>query len=241
MSTNSDTRVAAATLQLTFDALAKYDRGSGRDTLKTIDDAVMAAPKDAGLEADLEQRLVAVLRSPASVVAKEYACGKLALIGGPGAVAALAELLPNAALAHPATNALQLMTCAEAVAALRESLPKLSGLPLAGVLTALGARRDAASVEKLAGLLADVDARVASAAAAALGEIGSPAAATALSAFLPTAPPTLHAALADASLTCAERLKAAGEGAAARVLLEALLATNPPAFIRAAALRLGGK
>jgi len=240
MSTNSETPLASAALVSAFEALAKYDRGSGRQTLKPIDDAVNAAG-DAAARAALEQSLATILRGPSSVVAKEYACGRLALIGGPGAVAALAALLPNAELAHPATNALQLMTCAEAGTALRQSLPRLRGLPLAGVVTALGARRDPASVEKLTELLADPDHHVASAAAAALGEIASGPAAKALREFLPKAPPALHPALADACLVGAQRLKVAADAAAARALTEALLATNPPEYIQAAARRLGSQ
>ena len=138
----------APALDPSFDALAKYDRGSGRETLKPIDAAVMAAPKDPELRADLEVRLAAVLRGPASAVAKEYACGKLALVGGPGAVAALAGLLSNAGLSHPAADALQRLACVEAATALRESLTKLSGLPLVGAITALGARRDSATSKR---------------------------------------------------------------------------------------------
>jgi HEAT repeat protein len=238
MSTSTDTRVAAAALQQAFDALARYDRGSGRGALQPIDDAVAAATKDAAPRRDLEQRLAAILRGPAPAVAKEYACEKLAWIGGPAAVPALAGLLSNPDLAHTATHALQVMTCAEAAVALRDNLARLSGLALAGVITALGTRRDAASAGKLAALLAHPDARVASAAAGALGEIGSPAAGKALREFLPKAPPAIRPALGDACLVCAERLKAAGEAGAARVLLDALLATAPPPHVRAAALRI---
>lgn len=239
MSTNAEPRVTPAALDQAFAALAKYDRGSGRETLKPIDDAVNASAGDAELRGDLERRLVAALRSPASVVAKEYACGKLALIGGAAAVAALAELLPHAELAHPATNALQQMTSAEAAAALRDNLPKLRGLPLVGVLVAVGARRDLAGVAKLTELLADPDPLVVSAAGAALGEIASAAAARGLIEFLPKAPAALHLVLGDACLVCAERLKTAGDTATARAVIEALPATKVPEHIQAAARRLG--
>jgi HEAT repeat protein len=179
-----------------------------------------------------------VLRSPASVVAKEYACEKLALIGGPDSTAALAELLLNASLAHAATNALQVMPCAEAGAALRTSLSKLTGLPLAGALTALGMRRDTADVEAIAKYLGDSSRAVASAAAFALGEIGSAAAASALREFLTKTPADVKAAAADAALVGAERLKSAGNSDAAKALLKALLATEPSAHVRAAAIRL---
>ncbi|HRZ37658.1 MAG TPA: HEAT repeat domain-containing protein [Candidatus Paceibacterota bacterium] len=232
MSTSTPTRVAVAALQQAFDTLARYNRGSGRDTLKPIDDAAMAAAADAGLRADIQGRLVATLRSPASAVAKEYACGRLALIGGPEAVPALADLLPNTDLAHPATDALQRMTCDEAVRALRENLPKLAGLPLTGVITALGARRDLASVGALTALLSNTDAAVASAAAAALGEIGSPAAATALRELLTKAPPAWNGVLADACLLCARRLDASGNPAEARAIADALLSAGLASYVR---------
>lgn len=232
MSTPTATRVAAAALQQAFDALAQYNRGSGRDTLKPIDDAAMTAAADAALRADIQARLVATLRGPASAVAKEYACGRLALIGGPEAVPALADLLPNTDLAHPATDALQRMTCDEALKALRENLPKLAGLPLAGVITALGARRDLASVDALTALLTNTDAPVASAAAAALGEIASPAAATALREFLAKAPPAWNGVMADACLLCVKRLKASGNLMEARALADALLSAGPASHLR---------
>jgi HEAT repeat protein len=237
MSTSPDTRLEAAARQKAFDALVTYDRGSSRGALQPIDDAVAAATGDAALQADLELRLGAILHGRAPVVAKEYACGKLAVIGGPASVAALAELLPNPELAHAATNALQVMLAPEAAATLRGSLGKLAGLPLVGVITALGMRRDAESAALLGPLLTHADGRVAGAAVAALGEIGSKAAVRLLLEFVPKATPPLRPAVADASLVGAVRLRDAGDPAGARSLLEALLATEPPAHVRAAALR----
>jgi hypothetical protein len=171
-------------------------------------------------------------------VAKEYVCAQLAVMGGPATTVALGELLAQPELAHAATNALQVMPGPEAVATLRASLGRLAGLPLIGVITALGMRRDADSVVALERMLADTDNGVASAAAAALGEIGSMAAARALGAFLSQAPLPLRPALGDACLVGAARVRAAGGPIVARALLDALLATEPPGHVRAAALRL---
>lgn len=238
MSTTPDASVPASALTSAFDALSKYAPGSGRGTLQPIDDAVAAATRDTAQRSALEARLVAVLRGPASVVAKEYTCEKLALIGGPDSTAALADLLSNASLAHAATNALQVMPGAEAANALRSRLSKLDGVPLAGALTALGMRRDTASTEAITEFLASTSATVASAAAAALGEIATVAAAKALQVFLPKAPPPVQSSAANAALVCAEHLKAAGDIAAAKALLDALLTTNAPAQVRAAASRI---
>ena len=239
MSATPNPRLDAAARQKAFDALATYDRGSSRGALQPIDHAVAAATNDAALRADLELRLGAILRGPAPVVAKEYACGKLTVIGGPASVPALAALLSTPELAHAATNALQAMPGAEAGQALRDSLGRLTGLPLVGVITALGMRRDTDSAALMAPLLVHADGRVASAAIAALGEIGSKAAATLLHEFAPKAPPPLRPAVADACLVAAERLRASGEPAVARTLLDGLLATEPAAHVGAAALRLG--
>ena len=227
-----------AALDAAFAALARYDRGSGRGALQPIDDAVAAATQDAALRAALETRLVAVLRAPASAVAREFACEKLARIGGPDAVPALAALLADPDLAHAAAHALRAIPGEAASHALRQSLGRLSGLPLMGAIAALGQRRDVASVVALAGFLGHAEARVATAAAAALGEIGSVAAARELQTFLARAPQAIRPALADACLACAEHLRQAGEARAARRLLDALLGTAPAPHVRAAALRL---
>jgi HEAT repeat protein len=227
-----------AALDTAFAALTRYDRGSGRGALLPIDDAVAAATPDTALRAALETRLVAVLRGPASAVAREYACEKLARIGGPDAAPALAALLSDPDLAHAAANALRAIPGEAASRALRQSLERLSGLPLLGAIAALGQRRDATSVAALAGFLGHAEERVATAAAAALGEIGTVAAARELQAFLARAPQTIRSALAEACLVCAEHLRQAGETRAARRLLDTLLGTAPAPHVRAAALRL---
>lgn len=228
----------AAERTAAFAALANYDRGAGRGALQPIDDAVAAATQDSALRAELESHLVAVLRSPASAVAKEYACGKLALLGGPDAVPALAGLLSDPDLSHPAANALRAIPGEAAARALRQSLASLAGPARLGVIAALGHRRDTASVGRLAGLLSPAETSVAAPAAAALGQIGTARAARALQNFLPNAPATVKPVLAEACLVCAQHLSATGEGPAARRLLNALLATTPPPHVRAAALQL---
>ncbi len=237
-----ETRPAPSTAELdaAFAALARYDHGSGRGALQPLDDAVAAATRDAALRAGLEARLVAVLRGPASAVAREYACAQLARIGGADAVAALAVLLSDPDLAHAAANALRAIPGEAASRALRRSLGLLSGLSLGGAVAALGQRRDAASVVELVGLLRHAEERVVTAAAAALGEIGTVAAARELRAFLARAPETVRPALADACLVCAEHLGRAGEAGAARTLLDALLGAGPAPHVRAAVLRLLG-
>ncbi len=218
-----------------FEALKAYDRGSARATLAAIDAAALIAMKDATARQGVEARLAAALATAASPAAKEYVCAKLALIGSSSSVPALTGLLAAPATSHAARNALQAMQCLDADKALRESLPNLSGLQKAGVITSLGMRRDAASVKALARLLKDPDARVAAATAGALGEIGTAKAAAALAAFEAKAPATVRAVLDDACLVCAERLLAAGSAREARRLYQMLAKPSQPKHIRKAA------
>jgi HEAT repeat protein len=231
------TSVNPAAVDRAFEALNSYDYGSARASLLPIDDAVRSCVGDAGARPVLERRLAAVLSTKASPVAKEYVCAQLSLMGAAGAVPALAALLPEPALSHAARGALEAMPCLEAVEALRDALPRLSGLLQVGVINSLGARRDARSVPALAALLKDADTQVGAAAAAALGGIGTLEAAKALRAFQPKAPEAMRLAVADACLASAERLSASGKKAAAQALYQALATAQQPKHIQLAAKR----
>jgi hypothetical protein len=85
--------------------------------------------------------------------------------------------------------------------------------------------------------LQDADGEVARAAAAALGEAGTVAAAKALRKFQPRAPEPIRSAVADACLVCAERLRAAGKPSEAGALYQLLAGATEPKHIQAAARR----
>jgi hypothetical protein len=176
-----------------------------------------------------------VLRDGAPTVAQAYVCGKLGLLASASSVPALAELLSDKDLAHHARSALEVMPLPEALKTLRESLPKLSGLEKVGVINSLGARSDVQSIPALVKLLEDGDARVAGAAAAALGQMGRVAAAQALRRFEPKAPPTLRLTVADACLACAERLVQDNKTAEALGLYRILDQPHQPEHIQMAA------
>jgi HEAT repeat protein len=224
-------------LDKAFDALKTYDWGTDRNVLKPIDDAVVASHKDAAARKDLETRLAAVLVSDDSRAAKDYACRKLSLIGTAASVPALAGLLPDEKLSHMARYALERMPCEEAVAAMRDALPKAKGRVKVGIINSLGVRRDAKSLPALVVLLKDPDGEIVAAAVAALGSIGTPEAAKAVGAFQAKAPKDLQLAAADAYLTCAERLLADGKKAQATAIYRALSKQDQPKHIRLAAMR----
>ena len=223
-------------LDQAFEALNTYDWGTDLAVLAPIDDAVLAAHKDAAASGDLEQRLAAVLASDASRDAKDYVCRKLMLIGTAASTPALAALLPEADHSHMARFALQQFAAPEAAQALRDALPKVSGVLKVGVLSSLGARREAENVAAIAPLLADSDAAVARAAALALGAIRSPEASQALAKAKP-ADAAVQGAVVDASLACAEALLAANKKAEALAIYKPLATGNQSKQVRLAATR----
>lgn len=179
-----------------------------------------AAPAQAAEEN--EGRLIAILRSDAPRAEKAITCKRLVLYGTKEAVPALAALLPDAELTSWARIALEAIPGPEADAALREAAGKVAGLPLVGIVNSIGVRRDAAAVDTLAGLLANDDVEVASAAAAALGAIGGAPAAAVLTRALVGAPAAVRPAVGEGCVLCAERLLAAGMRDAAVKLYDAV-------------------
>jgi HEAT repeat protein len=223
------------TLDTAFEALKTYDWGTDRNILNPIDDAVIAAHGNVEASKQLETRLAALLKTPISRDAKDFVCRKLMVIGTAASAPALAELLPEKDHSHMARYALERISAPEAAAALRDALPKIGGELKVGVIGSLGSRRDVASVPALAALLADPDKAVASAAASALGDIGTPEAADALSNAVKTASPDTSLAFADAGLTCAERLLAEGKKPAAIAIYKLLGGSNQPKHVGLAA------
>ena len=168
-----------------------------------------------------EAELIVVLRSDAGEADKALVCKKLAIKGSAAAVGDLAKLLANERLASWARIPLEAIPGPEADAALRTAAGSLSGRLLVGVINSIGVRRDAAATSLLEGRLGDGDAEVAAAAAAALGKIGTPAAAAILAKQLTAAEPRLDH-MAQAAIVCSERLLASGQAVEAAKLSGAI-------------------
>jgi hypothetical protein len=229
-----------AALDKSLEGLKTFDWGEDHkkfeELLGPIDDAVPATHGDAEARKELETRLAEVLGTDAPRAAKDYIGRKLAVIGTSASVAALAALLPDKKLSHMARYALERIPDAEAAKALRDSLSKTSGAEKAGVIGSLGARRDVASVEDLASLVADSDAAIALAAATALGDIGTLDSAKALHEAKPGSE-AVALRVADARLTVGERLLADGDKSAALEVYKSLIASKPAKYIALAARR----
>jgi hypothetical protein len=228
--------LADQALDKAFDALKTYDWGTDRNTLKPIDDAVVASHGDAAAQKALEMRLAAVLKSNVSRASKDYVCRKLSLIGSAACVPTVAELLPDPKLSHMARYALERIPGPESVAAMRDCLSKVKGKQKVGVINSLGVRRDKKSTAALVALLNDSDKEIAAAAAAALGAIGTPESAKALEGFQAKASKDLQLAADDACLACAEALLAGGHKAEAMNIYKTL-SKSKIKHVRLAAMR----
>jgi HEAT repeat protein len=148
--------------------------------------------------------LIAVLQSDAPKAKKAITCKQLAIYGTEQSVPALAPLLADKELASWARIALEVIPGPVADAALRNALGKLQGQLLVGAINSIGVRRDVHAVDTLVQRLNDADAGVASAAAVALGHIGSEEAAKALTQSLAGASAGVRSAAAEGCILCAE-------------------------------------
>lgn len=183
------------------------------------------------------EALTATLASQASYMETLQVCQRLAEIGDESSVPALAALLTDEQLSHPARIALEAIPSEAAGDALRGALPQLEGDARIGVIQSLGVRRDAESTELLQQLLQDPDPATASAAATALGKIATTKAADALSENLASAPTPVRKNIANALLHVAEVHTGAREAAQAIALYDQAATADLPQHIRLAAAR----
>ncbi|MGE0407369.1 MAG: HEAT repeat domain-containing protein, partial [Candidatus Korobacteraceae bacterium] len=197
-------------------------------TLKPGDDMKLLVPIEAAsvhgnaaATAALEKRLLEHLTPQATPEAKEFISRELALIGTGQSAPALGALLSQDRVAFRARNALERIPGPEADKALRDALATTSGKYKAGVIQSIGVRRDARAVPQLTASLSEGQ-EIASAAASALGQIGTAEAGKALSAFQPKAPVPLRGIVTDAMMVCADRLLESGQKPQALAMLESL-------------------
>lgn len=183
-------------------------------------------------------KLVAMVKDPNSTVfQKAIACKKLSITGGKDSIAPMAALLSHPQLACYARFGLEPNPDPAVDDALRAALPKLKGKLQVGVITSIGVRKDAKALDALTKLIDDSDPEVAGAAAASVGMIGGPRAATALEAALQRTKGPVFAVTARACLLCAESLMPANR-TRAMALYSQLGADTMPKPVRLAALRI---
>ncbi len=220
-----------------FETLKTYDWGDDPKALQAIDEAIVASHGDAAARAALEQKLLDALAGGLSRSAQDHVCRRLRIVGTARSVEPLAAMLADENTSHIARYALERIPDEKAAAALREGLPKVDNKLKPGMIGSLGTRRDEKSIGAIAKCLGDSDLNVARSAAQSLALIGTPAAAKELAAFAKNAPASMKLPAADACLTCAEHLLAAGQKSDALALYRQLNTGNQPNHIRVAAMK----
>lgn len=148
------------------------------------------------------------LQSESELFAKAKACQELAVVGTAESVELLTPLINHPQLSGYALSALVRIPDTEAETALIDSLPRLDGNALSGVLHALGQRESKPAVAPIAKLLSSGKLEIAQhqSALIALGTIATPEARQALVAFQSTNQPSvIQRAHADALLAVGVR------------------------------------
>jgi HEAT repeat protein len=186
---------------------------------------------------EVRAKALAVLRSEAPLEQKWAACRDLVRVGDKDCVPVLAGMLADEKLSHYARYALEPIPDKSVDEALRTALDKLNGKLLTGVISSIGARRDAAAADLLAKHLTSSDGDVARTTAITLGRIGTRAAGKTLLGALKDAKGDSIARICDGLLACGTNLAAQDQQTAAKEIYDGMLARDLPARFRAAALR----
>jgi HEAT repeat protein len=223
-------------LEQSFELLKEFKVGVDSTSLIPIERAVMEVHGNETARAALEKRLLPYLAGSYSSVTRAFVCRQLVLIASAASVPAVAPLIPDDELSVHARNVLEHIPGPESERALRDALGQTKGRTRIGVINSVAARRDAAGTPALVKILGE-DPDSAAAAAKALGEIGTPEAAKALTAARGKGPAAVQQAVVNGMLICADRLVAAGQRSQAIALLESLTEASQPEHVRMAARR----
>jgi hypothetical protein len=107
--------------------LMSLEQGQDLRQFQPIERAVSAARTDERLRAEIEARLIGVLRGDSTELAKDYACRQLVTVGADDAITALSELVPHPRMSYMARFGLEGIGGPGAARALRELLDKTEG------------------------------------------------------------------------------------------------------------------
>ncbi|HPA18770.1 MAG TPA: HEAT repeat domain-containing protein [Verrucomicrobiae bacterium] len=201
-------------------SIKEYDYGQTRENLVKISDIIAIARKDKAALAKVEKAMAGFIEGEASLASKQFVCGQLGYIGTDASVPALAKLLASDDTADMARMALERIPGDVAEGALIDATKKTEGLHLVGLLNTLGERRAKKAEAVLEKSLKSTDAGVMTAAAAALGKLGSPDGVKALEEARSKAPAGTKAIVEDAILVAADRMRAAGDKAEAKAIYD---------------------
>ena len=220
-----------------LETIKTYDFGDSRAPLTDLSDIIREAYTSPDDLRQLEKKFIKFLKSDATFAGKQFICQRLSLFGTEASVPVLAKMLASAKEADIARFALERIPGPKVDEALRKMVPKTSGLVQIGIINTIGVRKDEKAIPLLQGLVFDEDAGVSEAALAALGNIGTPAAAQVLEKVVQKPAAANRLTALDAYLKCADNLLAAGETTQAMSMYRKLDGPDVPVPIRVAALR----
>ncbi|RKY07976.1 MAG: hypothetical protein DRP66_05530, partial [Planctomycetota bacterium] len=184
-----------------------------------------------------EEKFLEFLQSDATPAGKQFICRNLSIMGTEASAEVLAQMLVDPKTSDMARYALERIPGESVNEVLRKALPRTKGVEKIGVISTLGLRADAKSVPLLTALVGDLDTDIAAAAVAALGQIGTPDARSALAKARDATTGDLQMLVLDAYLNCADRLIDDGENEEALKIYRELYTGDIPQQIRSAALR----
>jgi HEAT repeat protein len=219
-------RRTLAEMEPVLDKIAAWEFNQSRDPLYEFSEFLQGAFGSPARLREIEDRLLRMLQSNATLPGKDFVCRQLRVIGSDASVPVLAGMLLRPETSDMARYALDGIPGSAAEDALLAALPKGSGKIRIGVINSLGQRRNGKAVPALKALVSSPDSGVREATVGALAAIGDVPALEALAA----------AGDRDAYLRCAEKVAAGGNSAAAVKAYRQLMAAGEPETVRLAAL-----
>jgi type 1 glutamine amidotransferase len=223
-------------LQELLNKIKAYDWGQSRLALTELSEIIKKAHGDKAELAKIEKALLGVLESDAKQAGKQYVCRELSIIGTEQSVEVLGGMLADEKTSDMARYALERIPGTSVDDALRRSLRKAKGKAKIGIVNSLGQRGDKKAVRPLTKMVNGKNEALATAAAAALGRIATPAAAKVLAAAKDKTKGKVQLAVLDAYLKCADKMVAGGKKSDAMAIYGALRGEGMPKPIRTAAM-----
>lgn len=229
-------------VQMSLEGISGYEYGKSRRPLTRSNEYIRFIGDDCEKLRMLEEDLVNILDSDATMAGKQFACRKLGIIGTEVSVPVLAEMLTEKSSsriqpADIARYALERIDSPEACEALRDALDETEGVAKVGIINSLGERGDEKAVGRLSELLESSETKVVEAAISALGKIGGKEAASSLRRAQDDIPSSLRTVWADAYLNCADKFQKEGYSRPAFRIYQRMYEQDKPTPARGAALR----
>jgi HEAT repeat protein len=226
---------SAQNLDEALQKIANFKFGDSREPESAVNDIVRKADNAGGAERKAaEEKLLALLKANPSPDCVDFLCRQLMIIGSEACVPLLGPMLTkDEKSADWARYALEGIPGDAVDKALIKAAAGASGRARVGILNSLGNRKSKSAVKTLAGFTKDQDKAVASAAIAALGQIGGD---DATDAVAKARGGDNKAVADDAYIACANLYLADGKKNKAEKILDELNNASEPPRIRAAAV-----